>query len=224
MDSSTGGVELWLCVVMTLFLPYSLSLSYECPMLFKGTAENCVNFLMSEGNAALSPHTTPALACIAGDWTCGLVCGRQIIYHWAMFTGIFLFLSISHVLFLHSLTYRLLYPLVHFFHPSSWGVSKGRSHFAHTGNGAGMKDAAAVLVVLRGSSGHSYPIWTALHSTCCLFPSDLHESEPGCRLHQDFQSFKVNRIFLMIWTLQRSQFGWERTWEHLLCYWPDTCF
>lgn len=68
MDSSTGGVELgvWLCVAMTLFLPDSLSLSHNCPMLFQGNSWEVCEF-SHEGNAALSQHTTPTLVCVTGE-------------------------------------------------------------------------------------------------------------------------------------------------------------
>lgn len=66
-------------------------------------------------------------------------------------------------------------------------------------------------------------IWPALYSTCCLLYSALSGSAPMLCLHQGFQSFKVNRIFL-IWTIRGLQFGSRRPSKSQLCYLPSTCF
>lgn len=57
---------------------------------------------------------------------------------------------------------------------------------------------AAVLAIYEGLQGPEPTVWPALHSTCCLLSLNLPGSQPMLGLHQDFQSFKVNRIILMI--------------------------
>lgn len=61
MDSSTGGVELgvWLCVAMTLFLPDSLSLSHNCPMLFQGNSWEMCGFSHERGQCSPLPTYYP---------------------------------------------------------------------------------------------------------------------------------------------------------------------
>lgn len=51
---------------------------------------------------------------------------------------------------------------------------------------------------LWGTPGPKSTIWPVISSTCCLLSSNLRGSEPVLCLCLDFQSFKVNRIFLMI--------------------------
>ena len=63
-------------------------------------------------------------------------------------------------------------------------------------------------------------IWQAVHSTFCRLSSNLPGSEPVLCLHQDPQSFKVNRIFPMIWTSSGLQFGCKRHQRVVLIAWP----
>lgn len=70
-----------------------------------------------------------------------------------------------------------------------------------------MWDIGSCSFNLWRSLGPTSNIWPVFSSTCCVLSSNLPESEPMRCLHQDFQRFKVNRIFLMIWTIRGLQFG-----------------
>lgn len=61
-----------------------------------------------------------------------------------------------------------------------------------------MWDIGSCSCKLRRSLGPTSNIWPVFSSTCCVLSSNLPESEPMRCLRQDFQCFKVNRIFLMI--------------------------